>query len=223
MKIKWGALVVDGRGKLGGHVASKNRSGAYLRTKVSPDNPQTKDQMLRRSELAQLSSGWSQLTEEQRAAWNAAVDNFKRDNVFGDNVKPTGKNLYTGLNLNLLQINKAIITTPPEPQEIQDIGEFTGQIDPQDGLEIATNASAIDDLKIYATGSLSKGTSFVKNRLRFIGVITAGDTGPFKIDQMYTERFGTATAGQKIGIKVVSVSAISGQAGPGNTWVGILQ
>lgn len=223
MKIKWGALVVDGRGKLGGHVASKNRSGAYLRTKVSPDNPQSENQMLRRSELAQLSSGWSQLTEEQRAAWNAAVDNFKRDNVFGDSVKPTGKNLYTGLNLNLLQINKGIITTPPDPQEIEGIGDFSGTIDLDDGLEIATDASAVNELKIYATGSLSKGTSFVKNRLRFIGVIASGDTGPFKINQMYTDRFGTPTAGQKIGIKVVPVSEISGQAGPGNTWVGVLQ
>jgi len=28
MKIKWGALVTDGRGKIGGQVASKNRSSA---------------------------------------------------------------------------------------------------------------------------------------------------------------------------------------------------
>ena len=41
MKIKWGALVVDGRGKLGGHVAAQNRGGSYLRTKVTPSNPQT--------------------------------------------------------------------------------------------------------------------------------------------------------------------------------------
>jgi len=41
MKMKFGAIVVDGRGKIGGHVASKNRGGAYLRTKVTPSNPQT--------------------------------------------------------------------------------------------------------------------------------------------------------------------------------------
>jgi len=36
MKTLFGAIVVDGRGKLGGHVASKNRHGSYFRTKVSP-------------------------------------------------------------------------------------------------------------------------------------------------------------------------------------------
>jgi len=39
MKTLFGAIVVDGRGKLGGHVASKNRHGSYFRTKVSPSQP----------------------------------------------------------------------------------------------------------------------------------------------------------------------------------------
>jgi len=40
MKTLFGAIVVDGRGKLGGHVASKNRHGSYFRTKVSQANQQ---------------------------------------------------------------------------------------------------------------------------------------------------------------------------------------
>ena len=39
MKIKFGSEVVDGRGKIGGHVYSKNKGGAYKRTKVTPSNP----------------------------------------------------------------------------------------------------------------------------------------------------------------------------------------
>jgi hypothetical protein len=41
MKMKFGAIVTEGRGKIGGHVASKNKSGAYLRTKVTPVNRQS--------------------------------------------------------------------------------------------------------------------------------------------------------------------------------------
>src|SRR3546814_3353017 len=40
-KVKFGALMTDARGKLGGHVFSKNRAGSYLRTKVTPVNQQT--------------------------------------------------------------------------------------------------------------------------------------------------------------------------------------
>jgi len=38
MKTLFGAIVVDGRGKLGGHVASKNRHGSYLELS-SPSQP----------------------------------------------------------------------------------------------------------------------------------------------------------------------------------------
>jgi len=66
MKIKWGAIVVDGRNKIGGHVASKNRAGAYLRTKVTPVNPNTGYQAGVRNTLSTLSSGWRALEEAQR-------------------------------------------------------------------------------------------------------------------------------------------------------------
>ena len=36
MKTKFGAIIVAGSGKINGFVASKNRAGAYLRTKVTP-------------------------------------------------------------------------------------------------------------------------------------------------------------------------------------------
>ena len=40
-KIKFGMMMTDASGKLGGQVFSKNRGGSYVRTKVTPTNPQT--------------------------------------------------------------------------------------------------------------------------------------------------------------------------------------
>jgi hypothetical protein len=40
-KINFGQTVNDARGKLGGTVFSKNKSGAYTRRKVTPANPRT--------------------------------------------------------------------------------------------------------------------------------------------------------------------------------------
>ena len=76
MKIKFGAIVTDGRGKIGGHVASKNRSGAYMRTKVTPSNPNTASQSQARSILASASQNWRNLTDSQRKAWNNAVSDW---------------------------------------------------------------------------------------------------------------------------------------------------
>ena len=65
MKIKWGAMVVDGSGKLGGHVASKNRGGSYFRTKVTPTNPNSTSQAAVRSRLTALSQAFRALTIAQ--------------------------------------------------------------------------------------------------------------------------------------------------------------
>ena len=101
MKAKFGAIVVDGRGKIGGHVASKNRSGSYFRTKVTPVNPQSARQSAVRATLSSFSASWRGLNQNRRDAWNSAVGSFTKTNVFGDTVTPTGKNLYTALNANL--------------------------------------------------------------------------------------------------------------------------
>lgn len=82
MKIKWGALVVDGRGKIGGQVASKNGAGAYMKNKVTPANPQTADQTSARALFGVISAGWSSLTAAQIAAWNGAVADWTSTNIF---------------------------------------------------------------------------------------------------------------------------------------------
>ena len=107
MKIKFGALVVAGRGKIGGHVASRNRAGAYLRTKVTPVNPATVYQVAVRNRLAGISTDWRGLTAAQRTAWNAAVSDYAKTDIFGDIRNPSGFNLHQKLNNNLVNIAKA--------------------------------------------------------------------------------------------------------------------
>src|SRR5690606_18792227 len=107
MKMKWGALVVDGRNKIGGQVASKNRGGSYLRTKVTPANPQTVAQSIVRSIFTVLSQAWRTLTQAQRNAWNAAVTDWQRTDIFGDIKSPSGFTLYMRLNQNLSLIGES--------------------------------------------------------------------------------------------------------------------
>ena len=113
MKIKWGALVTEGRGKLGGHVASKNKSGAIIRTKVTPVNPQTSAQASARSRLGGNSQAWAVLSEDQRRSWNALAQETSKTNIFGDQYFPSGKNLFTSVNNNLVMIGVAQISDAP--------------------------------------------------------------------------------------------------------------
>ncbi len=217
MKMKFGAIVVDGRGKIGGHVASKNRGGAYLRTKVTPANAKTTFQQGVRAIFTQLSQGWRSLTQAQRDAWNAAVSGFSRTNIFGDLINPSGINLYQRLNNNLLSIGEALITTPPLPSEVgacvlsaasNAIGAATMD------LTFAPTVPANTIVKIMATQPLSPGKSFVKNEFRQIGTMPTAETSPFDVKALYLAKFGSqGEIGQKIVFKLLPINSVTGQAG----------
>ena len=117
-KVKFSALISEMRNKLNGSVFSRNRAGAYLRTKVTPINPRTSLQNAVRELLTSLSQNWRNLTEAQRDAWNAAVHNFQKTDIFGDMKTPSGINLYTKLNLNLANAGLILIDVPPLPSEV---------------------------------------------------------------------------------------------------------
>lgn len=214
MKAKFGMIVVDGRGKLGGHVLSKNRSGAYARTKVTPVNPQTSYQQAARNRLTTFSQGWRALTSAQILAWNAAVGAFSKSNIFGDLVNPTGKNLYTRLNINLDNIGQAPITDPPLPSGA---GEVVA------GAVIVTNGgvksvahsgtTAGHTIQVWATQGVSAGKTFVKGEFRLIGTFAGGAASPFVATTAYNAKFGQPPVGTNVSFQLVSVNDATGEAG----------
>lgn len=212
-KIKWGMMVVDGRGKLGGHVLSKNRSGAYVRTKVTPTNPQSVRQGAVRALFASISAAWSILTDAQRAGWNGAVTSWATTDVFGDLKNPSGKNLHQRLNQNLGNTNQTLIDAVPAKVELP-----TDQITAAPiGITAATltltgaYSTAGTAIQVFATTQLSQGTSFVKNRLRQIYTADAASYVAADAYTAYVAKFGAPTAGDNVFIAARYV-ADNGQA-----------
>lgn len=216
MKAKFGAIVVDGRGKIGGHVASKNRAGSYFRTKVTPVNPQSTRQNTVRSLFTSLSQSFRSLTDAQIAAWNAAVSNFQTTNIFGDLKTPSGFNLYQRLNNNLSRIGEAVIDTPPLPAAVEDIviGTLTAAAGAGTMSLAYTAGAAGSVIEVYATPGVSPGISYVKNLYRRIGQFDSETVSPFNAAAAYALVFGSVpVAGQKVFVKTVAVNSTTGQMG----------
>ena len=217
MKIKLGSNIADARGKLNGHVFSKNRSGNYVRNKVTPVNPQSTGQMQVRNRLSGISSAWAALTAAQRAAWNGAVGAFAKTNIFGDLINPTGFQLHQTINNNLLICGEAVVTTPPAIAGVDAMIAISLAAAAGAGTISLTYAPAIaanHKCKIYATAPQSAGVSFVKSEYRLIKVAAAADVSPLSIKTEYDLKFGSVgSAGQKIFVKVVLVNTDTGQAG----------
>jgi len=214
MKAKFGMIVVAGRGKIGGHVASANRSGAYFRTKVTPVNPQTPSQNEVRSRLGGLSQAWRGLTNAQRESWNGAVSSYAKTDIFGDIRNPSGINLYQKLNNNLLTIGQSAIVLAPVAQAV-----FTSPIVTVElvgststlSIDVADNIPANTNIKLSATPPVSQGRSFVKSEYRLIAT-PVGDVSPLiEGGPEYIAKFGTPPIGSKVFVKIVFVNNITGQ------------
>ena len=200
MKLKFGAIVTDGRGKIGGHVASKNRSGAYLRTKVTPSNPNTVAQAQARGILASLSQGWGQLTDSQRQGWNNAVKEWSTTDIFGDIKNPSGINLFVKLNANLISVGFPQLVDVPSKMEVPSV------IITSASLNILNNEVLIDfdnntangvTALVRATPTLSNGVSFVKSQFRVIGYeVVIGSR--LSLINAYSAKFGVPLVGANV-------------------------
>lgn len=214
--IKFGMMMTDARGKLGGHVFTKARNGATIRTKVSPANPQTPAQSLSRSIFATVSSTWRTLDEDDRVAWNAAVNDYSRTNVFGDNYLPSGKNLFTQLNCNLLNVGLPIIQNPPSPLTFDGIfvdGVTVINADTALTPSFPNGTPGIEYIKV-----MEASKPFSAGKFNFSGAYSkvmqwtsAAPPTSAQLYSAYVAKYGVPTTGQKIAFRFYVISVDTGQ------------
>lgn len=179
--IKMGALSQDVRGSLNGTVFSRNRGGAYVRTKVSPVQPITTHNGLSRQIFGSLSQRWSNhLTDAQRAAWEAfsAVHTFV--NIFGDAITLGGIAFYQAANKRVLQVGGDPIDDAPAGWNVADMGTCVVVFDVT-GIAITTLTITVGRPLLYNEGLYVFGTPPIvgsrkvqKNDLRLINTPTTG-------------------------------------------------
>lgn len=214
-KVKFTAVVADMRNKLNGSVFSRNRGGAYVRTKVTPLNPQTTAQVGARSLLTSLAQAFRSLTQEQITAWNNATSQWAGTDVFGDVVNPTGLALYVRLNANIANAGGTGITTPPSPvgasalESLSLTAAVTG-----DTFDVAfTPASVPADHTMYveSTQMLSPGINNANSRFRFIDTYAAAAASPANMFSTQTAKFGALVEGQKVFVRAKFINKLTGE------------
>jgi hypothetical protein len=214
-KVKFTAMVAEVRGKLAGTVFSRNRGGNYIRTKVTPLNPQTGAQVAIRALLTQFAQAWRGLTEEQRESWRSSVSNWATTDVFGDLKNPSGSALYNRLNINIVNAGGSAINTPPSPTgavalSTLDITSavtgdvFTLDFDP-------TPVPAGHALVVEATAMLSPGIQNANSQFRQIGVLAAASATGQDMFTAYTTKFGALVAGQRVVVRARLVNLSTGE------------
>lgn len=217
-KVLFTAIVADMRNKLNGTVFSKNRYGAYTRTKVTPVNPQSTAQQLVRGRFGARSAAWRGLTETQRQSWIDGAAGFPVFDIFGNAKVLSGQALYNKFNLNLAQAGQAAITTCPAAVAIPSLVSMALSADVSDGaFEITAGLAAVPagyTAIIFATPCYGAGISFVKNKYRSVVALPAATSlaGADLIAE-WSALFGVLVATQKVSVYAFLVSNTTGQAG----------
>lgn len=208
------------RGKLNGSVLSKNRTGNYIRNKITPVNPQTTYQMNARAIFAAMSQAWAGLSQVQRNGWAALAATLPFTDIFGDPKILTGQNMFVKLNSNLLKIGEPQIDAAPLKEAIPAIQisalvatQTAGALTVLDATIVPTTVPAGFAVVVFATPAINPGVSFVKNQFRMIGVAPAPAVGVISLATLWNARYGGLSAGQKVFVRFALVSESSGQQG----------
>lgn len=216
-KILTTAIVADIRNKLNGSVFSKNRYGSYVRTKVTPVNPQSVAQQTQRNLLATYSQAWRGLTEAQRQGWIDTAPNFPFTDIYGNTKILSGQALFVKLNINLASYGGTPINDAPAPIAVPALNSVTFTL-----TETGPTASMAFDpspvpadfaIAIFTTGNVAPGKSFVKNLYRKVTYINPAQTTPQNLLSAFQAIHGNPVAGQKVFTKAFMVSQVTGQAG----------
>lgn len=216
MKVKFGMIIVDGSGKLGGHVVTQTKSGKAIRTKSSPVNRRSNAQQSVKSIFAANAQAFRGLTTAQIAAWNSASADWKLKNYFGDVMQLSGMALYQRLNANIVKAGGAVISDPPAQVPVEAIGDLaiaTCTALVMTTTFVPTPVPADCAVMIEATRSVSPGVSFVKNQFRVIAVEPAAGTSPVNIYNDYVAVHGAPVTGKKVFLRATMVNVVTGQTG----------
>ena len=218
--IKLGALAQDVRGSLNGTVFSRNRGGAYVRSKVSPLQPVSEFTAAIRQAFKATSQSWAtQLTPVQRAAWIAFASVHPFVNVFGDSIILSGIAMYQAINQRLMLCGETLVLDAPLSFIVADLGDVvvtsvwaagacdTLQIVP--GRELTYE----EGLYVFLTPGLPPGVKVQNPDYR---LLCNQDTGLFPsgedLDGVANERYPAAgwTTGKQWSLRVSALNKVTG-------------
>lgn len=237
-RVKFTAAVDQIVGKLNGSVFGKGRSGAWVRSKSRPTVRTTPRVQAVKARFAALSMLFRTLSPDAIEAWNGAVGDWLRTNIFGDTVRPSGFNLFMQLNLNVMNAlgaDEASILYPPAPEEMiflttlgLNFQNGDGAVDPVVPNILEYEFSDVAPFTILsnfrlvfeATAPISAGKTYIgRNEYRVIaslsGTIPAGtnDIAPEYNAVFGYEAAGTLPVGKNIWVRAYFVNVETGQRG----------
>jgi len=213
-KILLGGNVSQISGSVGGTVYSRNRYGAYERSRVHPTRVTSKPASDAKTILSGVSGAWAGLAEDYKAAWRQyAVNNPIMDRV-GMRQALDGHAMFVKVNARLLAAKQDALTLPV-------MGEMPGPISTAEltahsvdsALSLAFGEAALTAsqmLQVWGCVVDSAGKSYVDNLLRCFFYSELEAASPVDLLDAWVARFGEMSAGEFIHLRLYVLDSLTG-------------
>lgn len=208
-RINFGLSIASASGKVGGNVFSRNRYGAYMRTKSNPVNPNTPAQAASRQAFRDLSNRFSAILDDaQRGQWDTYAKAVPVRTAKGNFETITANAMYVRCNAARVAAGLAIVDDGPSTLLLPapcTIGA-TSMVASTNTLSVGfTNteapfAAAEGGLLVYACQPVQATRNFIGAPYRFVMVAEGSSSPPTSPKTSTTYPF-TLQAGQKIRLK----------------------
>jgi hypothetical protein len=185
-RIKFGSIVTEGAGSLGGHTFQNSKGGAQLRSKPINKRQPSAAQSLIRSYNPQLQGGWRSLSNAQRAIWSRFAVSHQVSNKKGDPHPLSGHSLYLKYNFEYISRGLPLIETPFEMgppylgPELLINGDFDSSTGWSFGAEWVVSGGQANYLATGA-GDIRQGVDLVTNVSYRLVIVIASTTGACNI------------------------------------------
>lgn len=220
-----GSFVGQASGSSGGITASRNRYGAYLRSRSVPVNPSSTRQQIVRANFASIAAAWAGLSSASREAWASYADQTPVVNKLGDTVLLSGQAMYQGVNSFLLTVGGSTVGTPPTTPGLSTLGAITSVTLAEGSdfsLTVATTGNTATAHWLVQYGpSVSPGVSYFKGPFSQFAVIdTVAATGPSaEVITFSSGRWGVPAASE---IRPLRIKGVDGEGKLSNAWFGFV-
>jgi len=217
-KLKFGSIITDSRGAIGGQQIKGTRFGPIIMPRTYVTNRHTTAQGLQRALVTNITRNWtSTLTDAERQDWRDLAAANPQTDIWGSTFQLAGIDMFLRLNIRRFLAALSYFTTAPSDQVVT--SPLTATLSSVAGPTLtlawtATPAPTNHHVRIYTARQQSAGTSVATKRYRLTELSSAGAASPLNIKAPYETRFGPLTAGKKIFAQLSFWNSINGAESP---------
>lgn len=216
--IKFGAIITDSRGSIGGHKFQWTRAGHTLGARAATAKRRTEKQTQVRATFALLTKRWwSTLDATQRGDWRDLAAANPLPNRWGDTYPLTGLAFYVRVNQRLIQATGTATDDAPEDQTVTALTSMTCTAAAPSTASLSFLPATVPSecaLVVFASEQLSPGISTAQRRCQWLMAIPAGETSPQAIGSELTTLTGPLGSGRAVWLQGAFLNVTNGARSP---------